>query len=67
MPAARAASQDTRGPPGIKQDAQGGSRSGSSHLPLDSSLTPTYLALVSSERLCPRDRGTPTRAQHPYP
>jgi hypothetical protein len=36
------------------------------HPPLDSSLTPTYLALVSSERLCPRDRGTPTRAQHPY-
>jgi hypothetical protein len=35
--------------------------------PLDSSLTPSYLALVSSERLCPRDRGTPTRAQHPYP
>jgi hypothetical protein len=24
-----------------------------------------YLALVSSERLCPRDRGTPTRAHHP--
>jgi hypothetical protein len=67
MPAARAASQDTQGRPGIKQDAQGGSRSGSSHLSLDSSLTPTYLALVPSERLCPRDRGTPTRAQHPYP
>ena len=44
-----------------------GSRSGSLHLPLDSILTPSYLALVSSERLCPRDRGTPTRAQHPYP
>jgi hypothetical protein len=28
---------------------------------------PTYLALVSSERLCPRDRSTPKRAQHPYP
>jgi hypothetical protein len=32
---------------------------------MDSSLTPTYLALVSSERLCPRDRGhgAPTRAR----
>ena len=44
-----------------------GSRSRSCHPLLDSSLTPTYLALVSSERLCPRDRGTPTRAQPPYP
>ncbi len=34
---------------------------------LDSSLTLTYLAPVSSERPCPRDRGTPTRAHHPYP
>ena len=31
--------------------------------PLDSSLTPTYSALVPSERLCPQDRGTPTRSQ----
>ena len=65
--AARASSPTLRGGPGTQQDAPMGSRSGISHLPLDSSLTPSYLALVSSERLCPRDRGTPTRAQHPYP
>jgi hypothetical protein len=55
-----------RGGPGTQQDAPRGSRSGSLHLPLGSIHTPSYLALVSSERLCPRDRGTPTRAQHPY-
>jgi hypothetical protein len=64
--AARASSPVPRGKPGTQQDAPVGSRSRSLHLPLDSSLTvtPTNLALVSSERLCPRDRGTPTRAQH---
>jgi hypothetical protein len=58
------------GPARTARDLTGrprGSRSGSSHLPLDSSLTPTHLALVPSERLCPRDRGAPTRAQHPNP
>ena len=65
--AARASSPVPRGKPGIQQDAPRGSRSRSLHLLLDSILTPTYLALVSSERRSPRDRGTPTRAQHPYP
>ena len=67
MSAARASSPAPRVEPGIQQDAPRGSRSRSLHLLLDSILTPTYLALVSSERRSPRDRGTPTRAQHPYP
>jgi hypothetical protein len=63
----RSPSRVPRGTPGTQQDAPRGSRSGVITPPLYSSLTPTYLALVTSERLCPRDRGTPKRARHPYP
>ena len=59
--------QDPQGEPGIQQDAPRGSRSGGLHPPLDSSLTPTYLALVPSVGPASWDWGTPSRAHHSYP
>jgi hypothetical protein len=52
--AARATSPDQRGGAGIDEDAPRGSRSGIIS-PRWTRVSPTYLALVSSERLCPRE------------